>query len=124
MRIGGECAALSGFEIHHVVAERAAVERERGVLGFMQQGERDPETGIGGFGAADRLEHQIDRGAALDGAQRCGDVGEHAGLRGDGVALADRVEHGEQRAGGGDAVGGGVDADHRIAGAEQQAIER
>ena len=49
---------------------------------------------------------------------------QYAGLRRDGIAFAHRVEHGQQRAGRIDAVGGRIDADHRVAGAEQQAIQR
>ena len=124
MRIGRQRAALAGLEIHHVVAERAALQRQRRLARLAQQRQRDAEAGVRRLGAADRLEHQIDRRAALDRAQAGGDVRQHAGLRRDGVALAHRVEHREQRARGIDAVGRRVDADHRVAGAEQQPVER
>ena len=60
---------------------------------------------------------------ALDGGDLGGDVGQHAALGGDGKALAQRVEHTQQRDGGLRAVGGGVDADHRVAHAEQQPVD-
>ena len=124
MGIGRQRAALAGLEIHHVVADRAALQRQRRLARLAQQRERDAEAGVGRLGAGDRLEHQIDRRAALDRAQAGGDVRQHAGLCRDGVALAHRVEHGEQRARGIDAVGRRIDADHRVAAAEQQAVER
>ena len=123
MRIGRQRTALAGLEIHHVVADRAALQRQRRVARLAQQRERHAEAGVGRLGAADRLEHEIDRRAALDRAQAGGDVRQHAGLRRDGVALAHLVEHREQRARGIDAVGRRIDADHRIARAEQQAVE-
>ena len=115
MRIGRQRAALAGLEIHHVVADGAALQRQRRVARLAQQGERDAEAAVRRLGAADRLEHQIDRRAALDRAQAGGDMRQHAGLRRDVVALAHRVQHGEQRARGLDAVGRRVDADHRVA---------
>lgn len=50
-------------------------------------------------------------------------MGQHAGLGGDLVALDDGVEHLQQGADGGDAVGGRVDADHGVAVAVEQAVE-
>ena len=52
-----------------------------------------PKLRVRRLGAGDRLEHQIDRRAALDRAQRGGDMRQHAGLRRDRVALAHRVQH-------------------------------
>ena len=124
MRVRRQRAALAGLEIHHVVAERAALQRQRRLARLAQQRERHAEAGIRRLGAADRLEHEVHRRAALDRAQAGRDVRQHAGLRRNGVALAHRVQHGEQRARGIDAVGGRVDADHRVAGTEQQPVER
>src|ERR1700743_382675 len=59
----------------------------------------------------------------LERAQLRGDVGEDAALGGDLVALADAVDHGEQRGYAGYAVGDGVDADDGIACSEKQAVE-
>ena len=65
MSARGERAALAGVEIHEIVAERAAPERERGVARFAQQGEGDAEAAVGRLGAGDRLEHEIDRRALI-----------------------------------------------------------
>ena len=63
MRVGGERAALAGLEIHHVVADGAAVKRQRGRVRLAEQREVDAEALVGGLRAGDRLEHQIDRRA-------------------------------------------------------------
>ena len=90
----------------------------------MQQRQVDAEAGVGGFGAGDRLEHQVHRRALLDGLDLVGHVRQHAGLGGDLEALDDlvhAVHQGLQRA---QAVAGRVDADDRIARAQQQAVEQ
>nr|GEU28151.1 hypothetical protein [Tanacetum cinerariifolium] len=121
--IGGQGAALPRFKIHDVVADSTAPQRQRGRLRFGQQRQVDAEAGVGGLGAGNRLEHQVHRRAALDGGQRVGDVGEHARLGGDFVAGNDLVQHGHQPDHLRHVVGGGVDADHGIAAAVQQAVE-
>jgi len=50
-------------------------------------------------------------------------VGQHASLGGNVIALDDGVEHFQQGADRGDAVGGRVDADHGVAVAVEQAVE-
>lgn len=50
-------------------------------------------------------------------------MGQHAGLGRNLVALDDRVEHLQQGADRGHAVGGRIDPEHRVAIAEQQAVE-
>ena len=124
MGVGGQRGALAGLEIHDVVADRAALQRQRGVLGLAQDAEIDAEAGVGGLGAGDGLEHQIDRRAAADHLDRVGDVGQHAGLGRDVVPQAQRVQHVQQGDAVGDVVGGRVDADHRVAAAQQQAVDR
>ena len=70
----------------------------------------------------DRLEHQVDRRAAIDRLDARCDVGQHARLRRDVVALDDLVQHFDQRRHRSDAVGRGIDADHRIAAAVHQPV--
>ena len=122
MRIGGQRTALAGLEVHHVVADRAAPQR------YAASVPRASTQGHAGVAWPPRCrrstEIQIDRRAALDRAQAGGDVCQHAGLCRNGVTLDARVEHGEQRARGIDAVSRRVDPDHRIARAKQQAVER
>lgn len=119
-----ERAALAGFEVHDVVADRAAFQRQRGGVGFVEQLGRDAEGTVGLLGAADRLEHQVDRRAGLGQLQRVGDVGQHAALRRDLEALDHLVEHAQQVAEHLHAVGGRVEPDHRVAGAHEQAVQR
>ena len=71
----------------------------------------------------DRLEHQIDRHSAIDRLDRRRDMGQDAGLRRNLVGVDHVVEHSQQRAHGGHAVCRGIDADHRIAAAIEQAVK-
>ena len=50
-------------------------------MGLLQEREIDPETAVGGFGARDRLEHEVDGCALVDQSERGRDMGEHASLR-------------------------------------------
>jgi hypothetical protein len=110
-------------KVHQVLPEGAALERKAGFVAFLQHVQVDAEAGVGRLGAGDGLEHQVQRHAAVDRFDGGGDVGQHAGLGGDVVALDDGVEHLQQGADRGDAVGGRVDADHGVAVAVQQAVE-
>src|SRR5262249_24456665 len=47
MCICRERAALAGFEIHYVIADRAPPERQRGLACLIEQREADPEACIG-----------------------------------------------------------------------------
>ena len=123
MRVGRERAALPGLEIHHVVADRAAAKRQRRVARLLEQREVDAEALVGGLGAGDRLEDEIDRRALADQIERRGDVRQHAGLRRNVELDPDLVEHRQQRVRILGAVGRRIDADHGVAGAEQQAVE-
>ena len=72
MRLGGKRAALAGLEIHHVV-RRPRRRRGGGGAPAPARGPRaasqaDAEAAIGGLGAGNRLEQQIDRRAALKAA--------------------------------------------------------
>jgi hypothetical protein len=93
MGIGGERAALSGLEIHHVVADRTAAKRQSGVAGFGQKREIDPEAPVGRLGPGDRLEHEIDRCTRSDQFKRGGDMRQHAALRRNIEPDSDLVEH-------------------------------
>ncbi len=66
VRIGRQRAALAGFEIHHVVADIAATQRQARFITFLQQGQVDAEAGIGRLGAGDRPKHQVHRHATAD----------------------------------------------------------
>ena len=121
--VGGERAALAGFEVHDVVADGAAAQFAGGAVGFVEEGEVDAEGGVGWLGAGDGLEDEVDGCAALERGELGGDVGEDAALGGDRVALADGVDEAEEGGGGGDVVGGGVDADDGVAGAEEEAVD-
>ena len=123
MRVGRQGAALARLEIHQVLPQSPAIQAQACVVAFLQHIQVDPEAGVGRLGAGDRLEHQVQRHAAVDRFDGGGDVGQHTGLGRDLVALDDRVEHFQHGANRGDAVGGRVDADHGVAVAVQQPIE-
>ncbi|MNT08885.1 hypothetical protein D3C72_1436430 [compost metagenome] len=123
MRVGRQRAALPGLEIHHVVAHGAASQRLRGVVRLGQQRQADAEGRIGALAAGHRLEHQIHRRALPDRAQGIGDVGQHAGLRGDVEAAAQLVDHAQQRDNGAQVVRSRVDADGGIAAAIEQPVD-
>jgi len=92
-------------------------------MGFLDESEVDAEAGVGGFGAADGLEEEIEWRAVLHGLHLRGEVGEDAGLGGDLVAAADVVDEMEERGEGGNVVGDGIDADDGVAGAKEEAVE-
>jgi len=120
MRVGGERAALSGLEIHHVVADRAALERQRGVARLREQREIDAEGAVGGLRSGDRLKHQVDRRAPAHQLERRGHMRQDAALRRDIELGPHLVQHGEERMRALGAIGRGIDADDGVAGAEQQ----
>ena len=81
MGVGRERAALAGLEVHDVVPDRAALAAPSAASRpSWRMREIDAEALIGGLGAGDRLEHQIDRRAAIDRLDAGGDMGQHAGL--------------------------------------------
>jgi hypothetical protein len=92
-------------------------------VGLGEQREIHAEAAVGGLGAGDGLKDQIDGRAGVERFHLRGDVGQHAALHGDLKALAQGVDHAQQARGDGHVVAGGVDADDRVAGAEQQAVE-
>ena len=96
MGVGRQCAALAGLEIHHVVAQRSAPQRQRRPWASSSRARLMPKLRVGGFGPGDRLEHQVDRRAALHQLNRRGDMGQHAGLGRDPVALDAVRPAGEQ----------------------------
>ncbi len=123
VRVGRERAALAGLKVHDVSAGHASVEGAGGLFGFLEHGEVDAEGGVGGFGAGDGLEDEIDGSAAAEGLDLRGDVGEDAALRGDAPGFADAVDQVEERDDGGGVVGDGVDADDGVARAEGEAVD-
>ena len=80
MRTSRKRTALPRLEIRHVIAERAALQRQRRRPRLAEEREVDAEAAVDRLGAADRLEDQIDGRAALDQAERDGDMREHTGL--------------------------------------------
>ena len=124
MGVGGERAALAGFEIHDVVADRAALQRERRLARLGEKGEIDAEAAVGRFGSGDRLEDEID-GRALRDQARAWCV-TWASTQ-DWVGMSSRWRRSSSSASRSRAalraVGGGVDADHGVAAAEEQAVE-
>ena len=97
---------------------------EDALASFAKHREGDAEAAIGGFGAGDGLEEEIDRRAAVERGELCRDVREAAGLRGDVVGLDEAREGVENRGDGVDGIGGGIDADDGVAAAIEQALER
>ena len=120
---GGKRAALAGLKVHHIVADRPPAEHQCGLPRLAQQGKVNAEAAIGCLRAGDRLEDEINRRSGLHCPERRRHVGEDAGLGGDGVAGDQLIQHAHQRHRLADAVGGGIDADHRIAATVEQAVE-
>ena len=125
VRVGRQRGALAGLEIHHVVAHRAALQRQRR--------RRAPRAAAPASRRSCALAASVPAidwntrstgTPALDQRERGGDVGQHAGLRRDarsrrsarraGAAARDQLRR---------AVGRRVDADHRVAAAVHQAVE-
>ena len=119
--------ALAGLEVHDLLAEEAAplpVVGQHGLPTLGERRQRDPEAVVGGGGAADALEEQVDRGAPVERGQLGGDVGEHAGL-GRGAGPLDQVgEAALEALDDLDRVACGVHPDDGVARAEQQAVDR
>ena len=115
-------AALAGLEIHHVVAHRPTLERQRGTAPLLDDTQVDAEAGVGRLRSGDRLKHQIQRRATVDGLDAGGNVGQHTGLGGDLVLGDDGVQHMNERRCRRDAVGGGINADHRVTTAVHESI--
>src|SRR3546814_14318100 len=68
------------LEIHHVVAQAAAFQRQPGIMGLAQHGEVDAEGTVGRLAAGNRLAYQVDRRALFDHLQGRRDLGENAAL--------------------------------------------
>ena len=68
----------------------------RGLMGFGEKREIHAERRVGGFGAGDRLEHEIDGRAAAHRFHLRGDVGEHAALHGNAQREAQLVDQAEK----------------------------
>ena len=82
-----------------------------------------PEALVGGLAPRDRLEHEVDRRAVADQAERRRHVRQHAALGRDVELETDLLQHIEERMGALGTVVRRIDADHRIAGTEQEAVE-
>ena len=100
MRPGRERRALTGLEVHHLLASPAnvplAMLLEHPLPALAQQGQVDAEAAIGGLGSGDRLEEQVDRRPPVEAGKLRRDVRQAAGLRGD---LEVRRSAGRARAG-------------------------
>ena len=63
MRLGGECAPLPGFKVHHIVAlplhMAMTMVFQYLLSAFAQHAERDPEAAVGRLRPRNRLEQQI-----------------------------------------------------------------
>ena len=119
MRIRTQRAALAGFEIHDILPKAAALERQRLFMGFRQERQVNAKGTIDAFRTADGLKHQINRRAQIHGAHRGGDMRQYAALRWDIIRQAQPVQHIQNPQHRFYIVSGGIDANHRIAGAEQ-----
>jgi len=123
MGVGRQRRALPGLEIHQMIADRAAAERQPGLTRLAQQREIDAEAAVGSLRSRDRLEHQIDRGALPDQSERRGHMGEHAALCRDLQPRDDVVEQPQQLADHRRIVAGRIDADAGVARSKQDAVE-
>ncbi len=123
MRVGRKRAALPGFEIHHVIANRAAAQFQRLLARFPDHRDIHAERCIRGFGARDGLKHQIHRSAAPHGVHRCGDMRQHAALRRNSVRLAHAIQQPQQRFHARQIVRHRIDPDHRVAAAVEQSVD-
>ena len=90
---------------------------------FAEQGQVDSERSVGGFGAADGLEYQIDGCAGVEGFELRRDMRQYAALRRDVVALANGVSMTSNFFYGLRIIGSGVDADDGVATAEHETVE-
>src|SRR5271154_3877638 len=128
VRVGGECAALAGFEVEDVfsaglVVDAASVQLAGHCVCFAQERDADAEGGVGRFGSGDGLEEKVEWRALPHGVHLRGEMREDAALGGNVVALTDVVDEVKKGCDGGDVVGDGVDADDGVAGAEEEAVE-
>ncbi|PAV66938.1 hypothetical protein WR25_17886 [Diploscapter pachys] len=123
MGISRQCTALASFEVHQVIAEGAALQRQPSLVTLLEGLQVDTKTGICGLSPSDRLEYQIQRYATINSLDRTGDVGEHASLGRNLETLDYAVEHFQHFADGGNAIGGRVDPDHGVAITVHQPIE-
>ena len=100
-------------------------ERQRGARALRRAGrEGDAEAGVGRLGAADRLEHEVDRRPARDQPQRLGDVRQHATLGRNVETLDDLIEHAQHVAKRRHAVRHRIDPDHGVTRTDQKPVQR
>ena len=83
----------------------------------------DTEASVGGLGAADGLEQQIDRRAAVDQLERRRHMRQHAPWVGISSRAMQIVQQLQQALDDRHRVGSGVDSDHRVAAAIAQAVD-
>ena len=102
MRAGRKGTALPRLEVHRLVADpghvAAAVVLEHALAPLAQERQVDAEAGVGGLGAGDRLEQQVDRRAAFEAGELRRDVRQAARLGRDRERLDQPVEGAEDRA--------------------------
>ena len=91
---------------------------------FPQHGERNSEAAVRGFRSGNRLKEEIDRRPLLERGQLRGDVREAAALRGDVIRVdqaRETIKNGADRM---HRIRRGIDADHGISAAVEQALKR
>ncbi len=95
---------------------------DHATMSLAEQLQVDPEAGIGRLGAGHRLEQQVDRRAAVEAVELGRDMSQATRLCGELERSDEAVECAEDRLGDVDRLRGRVDADHRVAAAEEQAV--
>ena len=123
MRIGRKRAALPGFEVHDVLADRAALQLARRLPGFVEQRQIHAERALAASVPA------IDWNTRSTGAPRriasicvvtCASTQLCVGIS---IALAHAVEHAQEEPRPCPRCRSRIDADHGVAAAEHQAVE-
>src|ERR1700722_10947866 len=104
MCVGGEGAALAGFEVHDLISDpihvALAMMIEDLFLSLAQHVEGDAEAAVGGFGSGDRLKEKVDRSATFQGGELGGDMGEATSLSRNFVGVDQTTERQKNRADG------------------------
>src|SRR5947209_15428635 len=94
----GKGGALSGLEIHHVLADAAPPQRLSRLMGLPQQRQVHAKAAVGGLRSRNRLKYQIDWRALPDQGERRRHMGENAALSRNLQAGNDLVEQPQQAA--------------------------
>src|SRR5208282_2829269 len=114
----GESAALTGFEIHHVVAcprniTRSVMFQDTSVA-FSQHGKSDTKAGVRGLSAGDRLEEQVDWCAAIQTCQLSCDMREATRLSRNGELRNQAIERSQNSRDTRDGIRGRIHSDDGV----------